>query len=75
MLLTVDVKIKGKFTARGAAFAIERNGGVGVNRDLRSVSNFVPQNPVYRSVLLCGRVFLFGSKTQARPQTLRFVRS
>ena len=46
MRLTVGVEIKGKFTARGAAVAIERNGGVGVNRDLRSVSNFVPQNPV-----------------------------
>ena len=33
MRLTVGVELKGKFTARGAAFAIERNGGVGVNRD------------------------------------------
>ena len=59
MLLTVDVKINDKFTARGAAVAIERNGGVGVNRDLRSVSNFVPQNPVDCRVLFFGRVVFF----------------
>ena len=59
MRLTVGVKINDKFTARGAAVAIERNGGVGVNRDLRSVSNFVPQNPVYCRVLFFGRVVFF----------------
>ena len=65
MRLTVGVEIKGKFTASGAAFAIERNGGVGVNRDLRSISNFVPQNPVYRRVLLCGRVFFLVANTSS----------
>ena len=62
MRLTVGVEINGKFTARGAAVAIERNGGVGVNRDLRSISNFVPQNPVDCRVLLFGRVFFLVAK-------------
>ena len=59
MRLTVGVKINDKFTARGAAVAIERNGGVGVNRDLRSVSNFLLQNPVDCRVLFFGRVVFF----------------